>query len=147
METFNNGKDTVHIDNAHLDALADELTDVGAEYDKLAGSEWDKAYHQAWGAALSNRQAAALGRRMKSFKKSGEGQALKKEVVELKKALKENVKVTDVPESWKKDMNMLKVKVQNKEAIEAEWTDVENVLGAIKESRPVRNLGASLERW
>jgi len=147
MESFHNGKDTVHIDNAHLDALADELTDVGAEYDKLAGSEWDKAYHQAWGAALSNKQAAALGRRMKSFKKSGEGQALKKEVVELKKALKENVKVTDVPESWKKDMNMLKVKVQNKEAIEAEWTDVENVWGAIKESRPVRNLGASLERW
>merc|ERR1712178_314661 len=65
----------------------------------------------------------SLGRRMKSFKKSPEGQALKKEVA------------------------MLKVTVHNKAAIEKEWTDVENVWGHIKESRPVRNLGASLERW
>lgn len=147
METFHNGKDTVHIDNAHLDALADELTDVGAEYDKLAGSEWDKAYHAAWGAALDNKQAHSVGRRMESFKKSAEGQALKKEVVDLKTALKTHVKVSEIPESWKKEMNMLKVTVHNQGAIEKEWTDVENVWGAIKDSRPVRNLGSSLERW
>ena len=147
METFHNGKDTIHIDNAHLHALEDELTDVAAEYKKLEGSEWDKAYHQAWGAALSNKQAKALERRAKTFKKSAEGQALGKEVKELGEALKTHVKVSDVPESWKKDMNMLKVTVHNKEAIEKEWTDVENVWGAIKDSRPVRNLGASLERW
>jgi len=147
METFHNGKDTVHIDNAHLDALADELTDVADEYKSLEGTDWDRAYHQAWGAALSNRQAKSLERRMKTFKKSAEGQALGKEVKELGEALKTHVKVTDVPESWKKDMNMLKVKVTNKAAIEKEWTDVENVWGAIKGSRPVRNLGSSLERW
>ena len=37
-------------------------------------------------------------------------------------------------ESWKKEMNMLKVKVNNKAAIEKEWTDVENTWGAIKDS-------------
>ena len=33
---FSNGKNVVHFDNAHLDALADELTDVDAEYDAHA---------------------------------------------------------------------------------------------------------------
>ena len=40
-----------------------------------------------------------------------DGEALKKEVEELEGALKKYVKVSDIPESWKKEMNMLKVEV------------------------------------
>lgn len=44
-------------------------------------------------------------------------------------------------------MNLLKVTVHNQEAIESEWTDVENTWNAVKDSRAVRNLGSSLKRW
>ena len=36
---------------------------------------------------------------------------LGKEVHDLGKALKKHVKVEDVPESWKKEMNLLKIEV------------------------------------
>jgi len=68
-------------------------------------------------------------------------------MVELKESLHKHVKVTDIPEEWKKEMNMLKVTVHNKEDIESEWTDVENTWDAIEDSQPVRNLEGSLKKW
>merc|ERR1712072_378029 len=74
---------------------------------------------------------------------------LAKELVELDEALKENVKVTDVPEEWKEGENNLKISISEKGAheIEDEWNDVENTCDDIEHSRPVRNLEGSLERW
>lgn len=149
MEVFSNQKDAIHIDNEHLHALEDELTDVGAQYDALAGSKWDKAYHELWARALTNKQAGSVERRAKAFKASKQGKALKREVVELKNALKTHVKVSDIPESWKKDMNMLKIEVsrEGQYAIEDELHDVEHVAKKIEKSPVVQNLGNSLEKW
>jgi len=62
-------------------------------------------------------------------------------------SLKKNVKVTDIPEDWKKEQMDLKVTVHNQDDIEAEWTDVERTWGRIKGSRPVRNLDNAFKRW
>ena len=97
-------KSGFHIDNESIAALEDELDDVADQYEELEGSKWDKAYTKAWGAATSNKEAKALERRAKSFKKSEEGAALKKELHEFGKSLHDNVEVSDIPEHWKKDM-------------------------------------------
>ena len=84
--------------------LEDEIDDVIHQYEELEGSKWDKAYEAGWKAATSNKQTASLKRRAERFKHSNEGKMLKKEMGDFKQSLKENVKVTDVPEDWKKDM-------------------------------------------
>lgn len=66
MEVFemkHNGHYKLHIDNEHMDALADELQDVSDQYEALEGSKWDKAYTKAWEAATTNDEAAGVGRR------------------------------------------------------------------------------------
>lgn len=93
-----------HIHNDDMAAVEDELDDVADQYEELEGSKWDKAYTAGWDAALHNREAGGVERRAKAFKHSPEGQALKKEMKEFGKSLKENVEVTDIPEHWKKDM-------------------------------------------
>lgn len=72
---------------------------------------------------------------------------LHKELVELDEALKKHVKVTDIPEEWKKEMNMLKVHVKNTKPIEKTWDAVETTWDKIDDSQPVRNLESSLKRW
>jgi len=74
--------------------------DVLAEYKGLEGSKWDKAYTAGWKAATHNKETASLKRRMHSFKMSAEGKALRKEMIDLKHAIKKNLKVTDIPKSW-----------------------------------------------
>ena len=142
-------KDGVHFANEHMDELSDELNDVAHQYEKLEGSKWDKAYEAGWKAALSTKQARSVGRRFKSFKKSEEGQALGKELKELKMAIHKNVKVTDVPDSWKDEAELLKVHVspEGQAAIEKEFNDIGVVAEKIKNTKPVRNVGNSLERW
>lgn len=57
MEVFHNGADKIHIDNKHLHALGDELTDVADEYKALEGTEWDKAYTKAYEEWFTNKEA------------------------------------------------------------------------------------------
>lgn len=137
----------IHIRNSRIPDISDELDDVADQYEKLEGSKWDKAYHVGWEAATKNTQAAKVQDAFERFKFSKEAEMLGRELEDLDNAIKQHVKVTDVPEEWKKDMNLLKVTVHNQEAIESEWTDVENTWNAVKDSRAVRNLGSSLERW
>jgi len=66
--------------------------------------------------------------------KSKEAKMLHKEVDDVKKALKKHVKVSEVPEEWKKEMNMLKVHVKNQELIEKEFNDVEKLWENIEDS-------------
>jgi len=93
-------KNGIHIDNKSIDNISDEADDVADQYDALDGSKWDKAYTDGWKAATHNKETAALKRRMISFKKSAEGKALKQQMIELKQAIKKNLKVTDIPKSW-----------------------------------------------
>ena len=51
---------------------------------------------------------------------------LKKEMKELKHALEEEIKVTDIPEEWKHQADLLKIEVNEAgaNAIEKEFNDV-----------------------
>merc|ERR1719446_38569 len=93
----------IHIDNDEMSHLEDELDDVADQYEKLEGSKWDHAFQNAWKDALTNREWGSVQRRGKAFKHSPQGKALKKEVHEFGHTLKKNVKVTDIPEHWKKE--------------------------------------------
>merc|ERR1712167_490502 len=57
---------------------------------------------------FTNKEFGGVKRRAKAFKKSVPGKKLKKEMIDLKKALKKNVKVEDKPEWMKKKQNLLK---------------------------------------
>lgn len=102
-ETFTND-DELYINNKHLDQLTDRMEDLGDQYESLEKSKWGKVYKSAYEKAFSNEEAHSVKRRAKTFKKSKEGKALKSELEDFGKSLKENVEVTDVPERWKKDM-------------------------------------------
>lgn len=113
----------LHIPNAALDKIGKELDDVDAQYKALDGGVWDRAYDRRVGALMHNKEAKYVEFRGKQFKHSPAGQALKKEVQELKWAIKKNVKVSDLP----KDMtNMLKIEVskEGQAAIEKEANEV-----------------------
>ena len=137
----------IHIHNSGMDQISDELNDVAHQYEMLEGSKWDKAYHAAWAKATTTPAAEVVGANFEAFKKSNEAAMLKKEVKEVKAALKKHVKVSDIPEEWKKDMNLLKVHVTDSAPIEKEWNDVEATWNHIKSSQPVRNMESSLHQW
>jgi len=94
----------LYIDNEKVQDVSDELDDIEYEYKKLGKTHWKPEFEQAYGAAFNNKEAHSVGRRFDSFEHSSEGQALKKEVDDFGRALDENVKVTDIPQDWKKDM-------------------------------------------
>lgn len=139
----------IHIDNDAWDEIEDEADDIKHQYDKLEGSEWDQAYTAGWNAAKDNAEAHSVKRRWGRFTKSEEWGMLAKELMELDEALKENVKVTDIPEEWKEGEQNLKISISDAgiQDIEDEWNDVEETWDEIEHSRPVRNLEGSLERW
>jgi len=91
----------IHVDNEGMNIIEDEADDIEHQYKKLHGSKWDKAYDAAWAKATSSPEAKSVGRRFETFSKSKEFEMLAKELKELDMALKQNVKVTDVP----KDMD------------------------------------------
>lgn len=80
------------------------MNDVEYEYKKLAKSKWQPRYEQAYGAAFKNKEAKSLERRLDTFGKSQEGKYLEHELNELGDAIEKNVKVTDIPKEWQKDM-------------------------------------------
>ena len=148
-ENLYKNKTGVHFPNEKMDEFSDEINDVVHEYEKLEGSKWDKAYEAGWKAAFESKHGQQLGRRVKTFAHSAEGQALKKEIVELKQMIKKNVKVTDLPDHWKDEEDLLKIEISKagQAAIEKEMNDFGAVAKAVKNARSVRNMGNSLERW
>merc|ERR1712070_936343 len=115
----------------------------------LHGSKWESAYDAAWKKATSSHEAESVGRRFQSFKKSPEAAMLKKEMKELKAALHENVKVSDLPEKMQDEIELLKVHISKagEAEIEKEFNDVRMTAKNIKMAKSVRNLKSSLERW
>jgi len=139
----------IHFPNEHMDELSDEVNDVVHEYEKLEGSKWDKAYEAGWKAAFESKHGQQFVRRVKTFRASPEGNALHKEVVDVKNKIKQHVKVTDLPDHWKDEADLLKVEVSpaGQAAIEKEFNDFGAVAKAVKNAKSVRNMGNSLERW
>jgi len=68
---------------------------------------------------------------------------------ELKHSIKRNVKITDVPEDWEHQLDMLKIEVDETgaQAIEKEMQDVEAVAKKIKHSQPVKRVKRSFRNW
>ena len=148
-ENLYHNKNGIHFPNEHMDELSDELSDVAHEYEKLDGSKWDKAYQAGWKAAFESKHGQQFVRRVKAFRHSDEGEALHKEVVDVKNKIKQHVKVTDVPDHWKDEEDLLKISVspQGQAAIEKEFNDIGQTMHKIKDARSVRNIRGSLERW
>ena len=59
-------------------------------------------------------------------------------------AIKENLKVTDLPEDV---MSAIHIKITDPKPIEKAADEVIETAKEIQNSRPVRNLQSSLERW
>ena len=139
----------VHFPNEKMDELSKEADDVADTYERFFKSKWAKAYDEGWHAALHNKEAAGVKKAAKNFKHSQEGQALKKEMRELKQAIKHNVKVEDIPEDWKHSANLLKIEVteEGAAAIEKEFNDVEATAKKIEHTKPVKQVKRSLRRW
>jgi multidrug efflux pump subunit AcrB len=129
----------VHFDNEKMDELSEEIDDVADTYETFFKSKWAKAYDKGWKAAFETQEAKEVGQAAEEFKKSPAGRKLKKEMRELKHSIKKNVKVTDVPEDWEHQLDMLKIEVDETgaQAIEKEMQDVEAVAKKIKHSKPV----------
>merc|ERR1712048_967710 len=106
-------------------------------------------YEAAHKALISNKEFASVKRRVAKFKTSKEWAMLKKELLELKKALKENVQVTDVPKDVEVLVDMLHIQLskQGQLEIEKELGDVHKTMEAVKMTRSVRNMNNSLKRW
>lgn len=70
-------------------------------------------------------------------------------MVELKHAIKKNVKVTDVPEAWKKQQNLLKIEISKpgQMEIEDQANDVGETWEAVKDTEPFHQMGDKLVVW
>jgi len=77
--------------------LENEWNDVENDGKKLKGTHWDTEYTNGWEASVHNPQFKKMAIAHEQFKNSPAGHKLKKEVDDLIKALKQNVKVTDLP--------------------------------------------------
>lgn len=148
-ENLTHNKTGVHFPNDAMDELSDELSDVAHEYEELDGSKWDKAYTAAWKDAFESKHGQQFVRRVKTFRNSAEGKALHKEVVDLKNAIKTHVKVTDLPDHWKDEEDLLKIEVNKagQAAIEKEFNDIKATAKKIHMTKPVRNLRKSIKKW
>lgn len=102
IEKTDNG---IHIHNSKMDGLEDEVDDIKEQYDYLETTHWNKDFHNAFEAAFTNDEWADVNIAGKAFEESDEGEALKGEIMDLKEALEEHVKVTDIPEEWMEEMD------------------------------------------
>ena len=145
-ENLYKNKQGVHFPNEKMDELSDELNDVVHEYEDLEGSKWDKAYEAGWKAAFESKHGQQFVRRVKTFRASPEGVALHKEIVDLKNAIKTHVKVTDLPDHWKDEADLLKIEIskEGQAAIEKEVNDFKDVAKKVHMARSVRNMKNSL---
>jgi hypothetical protein len=148
------------MDNAHVDNLSDELDDVADQYEHLKGSKWDKAYKAAWKKALSTKAAKATFRRMHAFRGSKEGKMLHKEMVDLKRAVKKNLKVTDLPDSDSSDEEdieedmediastlTIKVTEEGQDAIEKDAIKIKASMKKVKATAVYKKFEVSMKKW
>ena len=138
----------IHIDNEGVKIIENEADDVAAEYKQLEHSRWAKKYDAAWKKALETKEAEKLGHSLDRFGKSKEWHALEKELKELDYSLQKHVKVSDMPEHWDDTEALLKISVDKEgaHAIEKEVDDIEMTWDKIEDSKPVQNVGHSLEK-
>lgn len=101
IEETENG---IHIHNSHMDELEDEAEDIEDEYEHLEHTHWNKDFHDAFEAAFTNDEWTGVAKAGEAFKHSKQGHALKSEVEDLFHALEDEVKVSDIPEHWKEQM-------------------------------------------
>ena len=148
---------SLHFDNKHVDNLSDELDDVADQYESLDGGKWDKAYTRAWKKALKTKQAQSVFRRAKAFKGSNEGKMLHKEMVDLKRAVKKNLKITDMPdldssddeEEFEELASTLKIKVteEGRKEIEGEFKKFKVSEEKLMKTAAYKKFGADIKAW
>jgi len=95
----------VHIPNHKIKKVSKELDDVSDHYEYLGTTHWDAKYKMAYKKLFTNQAFKKVKAAGKQFKHSVPGKALKHEVQQLGKALKNHVKVTGIPPKWKRAMN------------------------------------------
>ena len=94
----------IHIDNEAFEIIEDEADDIDAQFKKLEKTHWAKDYESAIENVWRTEEGNNLEESVDDFERSEEGKMLEKEFEDLDEALKEHVKVSDVPEDWKDDM-------------------------------------------
>ena len=129
----------IHIDNEGVKEIEAEADDLADEYEDLEHSHWGKEYDAAWKKALETPEAEKVGHTMDNFGKSAEWHMLEKELKELDQTLQQHVKVSDVPEHWKHNADLLKIEVDEKgaDAIAYELDGIERAWKHIEHSEPV----------
>jgi hypothetical protein len=138
-----------HIPNRAFNKLENELEDVGDQYERIGKSHWAPKYNAAYKKLFTNREFQQVKLAGKNFKQSKAGHMLKDEVMDLRDALKTHVKVSDVPAKWKKQMNGLKISIdeEGQEEIEDEVDDVKETWDEIEDSEVVQNVGKAFQEW
>lgn len=149
----------IHFNNNAIPQLEKEWNDVESDAKKLKGTHWDAEYTNGWKDAVSNSQFKQMDAAHEQFKNSPAGMKLKKEVKELIGALKQNVKVTDLPKEEALDeednfdleheIEMLRISVTQAGAnkIKQEGNDVEAAWKKIEHSQPVNNVKTRFSQW
>lgn len=113
------GPNGVHIANHHIKKVSKELDDVSDHYEYLGTTHWDAKYKAAYKKLFTNAAFKKVKLAAKNFKHSPAGKALKKEVMELGKAMKKHIKVTGVPPKWKRAMNGMETEEEVEEVEDA----------------------------
>lgn len=98
-------KNGIHIPNDKVKQIEGEWNDVEGQYKGLKGTHWETQYQQGWDAAIKNNQAKQLGQSIDAYEHSPQGHYMNKELEDLGRAIKENVKVTDIPKMSMADMS------------------------------------------
>lgn len=142
-------KNGVHFNNGAVKRLSNELDDVSDHYDHLGQTHWAPKYKAAYKKLFTNQAFQKVKWAAGNFKKAPAGKLLKKEVMELGKAVKTHVKVTDVPPKWKKAMHGLKVEIDKKgqKQIKNEAEDVAEWWEHTKDRKVTLGLGKKLMNW
>lgn len=126
----------VHFPNHKMDDLSSELDDVGDTYETFFKSKWAKAYDAKWQNAINNEEAKYVKRAFTHLKQSPQGQAIKKEMRQLKHAIKQEVHVSDIPEEWKhRRLSKIEVKPEGQTDIKKDIHDVMHTVEAIQRSK------------
>merc|ERR1711988_211936 len=112
-------KDVGAVLKKHIKQVSKELDDVSDHYEYLGTTHWDAKYKAAYKKLFTNAAFKKVKLAAKNFKHSPAGKALKKEVMELGKAMKKHIKVTGVPPKWKRAMNGMETEEEVEEVEDA----------------------------
>eukprot|EP00356_Strombidium_inclinatum_P002298 CAMPEP_0170480898 /NCGR_PEP_ID=MMETSP0208-20121228/1552_1 /TAXON_ID=197538 /ORGANISM="Strombidium inclinatum, Strain S3" /LENGTH=335 /DNA_ID=CAMNT_0010753513 /DNA_START=21 /DNA_END=1028 /DNA_ORIENTATION=- len=88
----------VEIDNDKIDDINKEFDEAGKELEKLKGTSWDHKLDEAFKNAFTEEHMKKVGEDLEAWGKTQNAKDLDKELKDVNKALKEHLKVTDVPQ-------------------------------------------------